>query len=125
MTQTCPRRMSDFGPWKREEGLDDFTSGHGIIGQARGCTFCGSMHPDDFMEAARTGAEIGPTDKSYKVYVQGWAPNGLNGGKFYFQHLSAEQRKEFIDLLNAKTMNIGYPGHFYVLPFFAVPLPRD
>ena len=118
MTQTCPRRMSDFGPWKREEGLDDFTSGHGIIGQARGCTFCGSMAPDDFMEAARTGAEMGPTDKSYKVYVQGWAPNGRNGGKFYFQHLSVEQQQEFIDLLNAKTMNIGYPGHFYTKPFF-------
>lgn len=122
MTTTCPRRMSDFGPWKREEGLDDFTKGHGIIGQARGCTFCGSMAPDDFMEAVRTGAEIGPTDKTYKAYVQGWKPNGTNGGKFYFQHLSQEQREEFITLLNAKTIHIGYPGHFYVLPFFAVPI---
>lgn len=39
-------------------------------------------------------------------------------GKFYFQHLSADEQQRFIDLYNAKKMNIGYPGHFYRLPFF-------
>jgi hypothetical protein len=81
------------------------------------------MAPDDFMEAARTGAEMGPTDKNYKVYVNGWEPNGSNGGKFYFQHLSREQQDEFIGLLNAKTVHIGYPGYFYTLPYFAVRVP--
>ena len=68
---TCPRRMSDFGPWERKEGLDEYTKGHGLVGQHRGCNFCGSMHPDDFMQAVRDGLEIGPTDKSYKLYVKG------------------------------------------------------
>lgn len=39
-------------------------------------------------------------------------------GKFYYQHLSDEQRARFIELVNDGTMKIGYPGHFYVLPFF-------
>lgn len=78
------------------------------------CSYCGSMAPEAFLAKAKAGDELGPTDKNYKVYVGG-------RGKFYFQHLSAEQRQEFVDLLNARTMNIGYPGRFYVLPFFAVP----
>jgi len=41
-------------------------------------------------------------------------------GKFHFQHLSIDERKRFIDLLNAKAIKVGYPGHFYRLPFFAV-----
>lgn len=117
---TCPRRA--------ENGMDDptsplvgagtnkdtYTAGHGLIGQTRGCSYCGSMHPDDFMEAARTGQEIGVTDKNYKAYVDG--PGG--NGKFYYQHLSTEQKKEFVDLLNARTLHIGYPGHFTVYPYF-------
>jgi hypothetical protein len=63
--------MSDFGPWERTEGLDDYEPGHGLIGQPRGCTFCGSMHPDDFMDAVRAGLTIGVTSKSYKLYVHG------------------------------------------------------
>jgi hypothetical protein len=38
--------------------------------------------------------------------------------KFYFQHLSADERRRFVELLNARALNIGYPGHFYRLPFF-------
>lgn len=39
-------------------------------------------------------------------------------GKFYFQHLDTEQRKRFIELLNAKAIKLGMPGHFYVAPYF-------
>lgn len=39
--------------------------------------------------------------------------------KFYFQHLDGDQQQRFIDLLNAGKLNLAYPGHFYVLPFFA------
>lgn len=74
------------------------------------CSFCGSMCPGTFMDDIKAGAELGPTDKSYKVYM----PNG----KFYFQHLSPEQQQEFVQLLNTKQLKIGMPGHFYVLPFF-------
>lgn len=38
--------------------------------------------------------------------------------KFYFEHLSQTQRKHFVELLNENKMAIGYPGRFYVLPFF-------
>ena len=75
------------------------------------CSFCGSIHPDDFIEAIRSGAPLTPTDKNYKVYVKGME-------KFYFEHLSEEQMYIFIDLLNAKKLNIGYPGYFYNLPYF-------
>lgn len=111
----CPRRDEDpdFFP-----GPDRWSQGHGIITDKRvlACSYCGSLHPDTFMEAVDEGHEIGPTDKSYKVYVRD--PGGRQYAKFYFQHLSPEQRREFIARLNAQTMNIGYPGHFYRLPFF-------
>jgi hypothetical protein len=38
--------------------------------------------------------------------------------KFYFQHFDDEQQQRFINLLNARAVNIGFPGHFYALPFF-------
>lgn len=111
--QTCPRRMDDFGPWPREEMLDSWVLRHDYKGElTMSCSFCGSMHPDAFMQAIADGREIGPTDKNYKAYV------GPNSAKFYYQHLSVEQRHAFIDHINARTITIGYPGHFYVLPFF-------
>lgn len=79
------------------------------------CSYCGSANPDLFMYLIRNGiVELGPTDKNYKVYLKG---EGVPI-KFYFQHLSQEQQKEFVDMLNEKRLKIGYPGHFYVLPFF-------
>ena len=117
MAHTCPRRIEDgtAAPSALRgsgEDRDTYIPGHGLIGQASGCSYCGSMDPEDFMAAVRNGAEVGPTDKSYKVYVDG------SKGKFYFQHLSPEQRTEFVDLLNTGSVNIGYPGYFYILPFF-------
>ena len=70
------------------------------------------MPPQEFFDNVQAGVEIVPTDKSYKAYV------GAHDGKFYFQHLSVDERKKFIELYNAKTMRMGYPGQFYVLPFF-------
>lgn len=170
--QTCPRRMSDWGPWERVEGLDRWTTGYGVIGQDRvglSCSFCGSLHPDRFMALVRDGWIVGPTDKTYKAYLESpvsdeekaarrerwmthdgfaramreigerdgktpeqihddlageWAQqqelwvHGDRSAKFYFQHLSEAQADEFVALLNARRMVIGYPGHFYVLPFF-------
>jgi hypothetical protein len=66
---TCPRRMQEWGPWERTEGIDRYGPDHGVTGQPSGCTFCGSMPPDEFMTAVKAGAEVGPTDKSYKLYV--------------------------------------------------------
>lgn len=103
---TCPRR-NEIGQ-QQAENKDTWTRRDGF----HRCNYCGSIHPDEFMEAARSGLELGPTDKNYKVYVDNHA------GKFYFQHLPEAQKREFIDLLNSRSLNIGYPGHFYRLPFF-------
>ena len=114
---TCPRRIEnglEDGPFVGAgKNLDDFTSGHGLIGQGRGCSYCGSMNPADFLTALANGAILDVTDKNYKAYVGGTAV-----GKFYFQHFSVEQRHEFIRMLNAKEVTFGFPGYFAVLPYF-------
>lgn len=82
------------------------------------CSYCGSLKPELFFEQVEKGAEIGPTDKSYKAYVRLVDHTVPGAGKFYFQHLDEDQRTRFIELVNERKMTIGYPGHFYVLPFF-------
>lgn len=87
------------------------------------CSYCGSLSEEAFFEAVAAGAEVGPTDKSYKAYLHGpKAPRVRGAAKFYFQHLSDEGRTKFISLYNEKRMNIGAPGHFYVRPYFCKPL---
>lgn len=116
MAHTCGRR--ETAPTMPDP--DDYTPGRGLVGQPRGCTYCGSMAPDDFLAAVRDGAVVGPTDKSYKAYLS--TTDGVQG-KFYFQHLSPEQCGEFIDLYNTGRMVLGYPGAFYVAPYFTRPAP--
>jgi hypothetical protein len=53
----------------------------------------------------------------YERKIMGTASATVHA-KFYFQHFSVEQQQRFIDLLNARKINIGMPGHFYVRPFF-------
>jgi hypothetical protein len=149
--QTCPRRVTGFGPWARDEGLDEWDNrtqlGGGI--KALHCSFCGSLHPDTFMELLEQGAELGPTDKSYKAYIRrvdseepcdwcegtGEQTNQVDGKcpmcrgtkvraagpetKFYYPHLSIEQQDRFIELHNSGRLRIGYPGRLYRVPFFA------
>lgn len=110
---TCPRRI--------EDGMDLDSSPLRMSGtnldtwrESNTCSYCGSMSGEDFMNAVKDNADITPTDKNYKAYVT----YKENRGKFYFQHLSNDQRIEFIKLLNDKKVNIGYPGYFYNLPFF-------
>lgn len=65
---TCPRRAKtgmdrDNSPLRHGgRDLDRWR-------KDRTCSYCGSMHPDDLMQAIRDGKVIGPTDKSYKFYV--------------------------------------------------------
>jgi len=114
--------MSELGPWERKEGADAWAKRGGLISQGAelSCTFCGSLNPDTFMTWVEAGREVGPTDKSYKVYIQG--PNGQ--AKFYFMHLSRDQKQRFVDLYNDRTMNVGYPGDFYTSPFFMADAPK-
>lgn len=85
----------------------------------RHCSFCGSLHPDDFMAAIERGEEATPTDKCYKVYLRSAR------GKFYWLHLTDEQQKKFIKLLNHNQVNIAFPGRFYVLPLFMHSVPAE
>lgn len=154
--QTCPRRMSEFGPWEHEPNLDTWRPDE----PGPSCSFCGSLHPDRFMALVREGWIVGPTDKNYKAYLgkpvsdedcqqqkAAWVermsplgtedrdalaalweqehahPRASREAKFYFQHLSGEQRAEFIRLHNGGQMQVGYPGHFYQPPYFTRPAP--
>jgi len=131
--QLCPRR-SEVPSNKLNPDQDCWEFGHGLTGgnaeRLLTCSYCGSVHPDAFMEKVREGWVVGPTDKSYKAYLGKPAepypeghdmygyPHDHDVAKFYYQHLSAEQREEFIALYNDKRMVVGYPGHFYSTPYF-------
>ena len=108
MTNGCPRRSES--PIKITSPEDDHWQTDGT------CSYCGSISQEMFFEAIENGHELGPTDKSYKVYVKGLNVHGA--GKFYFQHLDPDGRDQFIRLYNDKKLNIGVPGDFYVNPFF-------
>jgi hypothetical protein len=65
----CPRRSE--APFQapapdRWDGLGGL-GGQQNVGLS--CSHCGSLNPDRFMELAREGWEIGPTDKNYKAYL--------------------------------------------------------
>lgn len=110
------------------------------------CSFCGSLNNDYLMERLEKGdVECGPTDKSYKVYVRNrggepfkqtyracpmdssctgpddcthWVTRSVEETKFYFQHLTRDQMRRFVEMANGGLIAMGYPGHFYTLPFF-------
>lgn len=115
---TCPRRMSEFGRWLRREGLDRFDSAHGLASTALNCSFCGSLDPETLLDWMANGGQITPTDKCYKLYI---SIKGHRQEKFYFQHLNAVQRTQFVAMYNLRDrpFTMTYPGYFYVLPYFA------
>ena len=117
----CPSRQESPASYLVYPGPDEYRPSGGLVGQPRGCSYCGSLPPDDFMTAVRDGAAISPTDKNYKAYIQ------LPGGeaKFYFQHLAEDQRREFFEMYRDNLLVVGYPGHFYVLPFFIAPAQAE
>jgi hypothetical protein len=132
----CPRRAENPGPFLTVEdgfGPDDC------------CRYCGSLNPDAFMARLEAGdVVVEPTDKNYKVYLANkggapfrqtyrtdakpfaghdspehdWVTRDVPQAKFYFQHLSEDQKKRFVELLNAKRIVFDAPGHFYVTPYF-------
>jgi hypothetical protein len=127
-TFTCPRRHEDgtadpespfviAGPDLDEWVVRDDPQYPGLLNTGMpACSYCGSLNPDFFMEKIESeGWTVGPTDKSYKAYVR--STEGPQG-KFYFQHLSDEQKVKFVELLNKRSLSIGVPGHFYKKPYF-------
>lgn len=114
---SCPRRLELGG---KPLGLPDKW-----LKEAREykiCNYCGSLHPDNFMEMVEKGYVIGPTDKNYKVYVDKMVDERLcRVGKFYFQHLSMPQRQKFVELYNDSKIVFDSPGYLYVPPYFTKP----
>ena len=103
----CPRRIEvqdRIGTPAHDHWLK-FKAAHGN----RVCSFCGSLHPDDFLALVKASAEaqadasyetsvqIEPSDKSYKLYVhQPGVRNAHEGGiKFYTMHLPRNADKTF------------------------------
>lgn len=106
----CPRGHGPNSPFKAP------FNGEASWREDNCCSYCGSLNPEEFMRRLEAGdVSLVPTDKSYKVYVDG---PGLNHQKFYFQHLSPEQQTRFIELYNAHKLRLGVPGYFYQLPYF-------
>jgi hypothetical protein len=107
---TCPRRMHELGPWDHAAQLDcwQVRDGHTV------CSFCGSVEPAEFLAMVEAGAEVVPTDKSYKAYLK---PNSGRQLKFYFQHFDDVSGPEFVRLHNESKMKMAFPGYFYVRPF--------
>ncbi len=133
----CPRR--DEVPATFRPDCDDTWRDDGS------CSFCGSLNPDEFMRRLEAGdVRLVPTDKSYKVYVDNeggesfkqsyrecspgcnvgpdkcphWTTRTVSETKFYFRHLSKEQKQEFINLVNVGKVKLAFPGRFYVTPYF-------
>ena len=79
----------------------------------RTCSYCGSLHPDDFMQAVRDGKQLTSTSKNYKVNLD-------NNKKFYFGHLSKDQMQEFTQLYKDNLIKFSGESSFYCLPFFMV-----
>lgn len=118
-TQYCPRSLENGGGPNSPHPAP--FNGEMRWQADKTCSYCGSLNPDVFMERLEAGdVKLGPTDKSYKVYVRDGEGRAVGGpaGKFYFQHLSEEQRSRFIELHNEGKLKLGQPGHFYVAPFF-------
>lgn len=71
-------------------------------GEDRCCSYCGSLHEDEFFEVLKGYVEVKPgyrfdlTTKSYKRYAsRPGVSNASEGGiKFYMWHLSAESTEE-------------------------------
>ncbi|MEN6620098.1 MAG: hypothetical protein ABFD50_00905 [Smithella sp.] len=62
---TCPRRneLGAYGHSEQEKDTWDKDST---------CSYCGSLNPDVLMSHLEAGdVKLGPTDKNYKVYVEG------------------------------------------------------
>lgn len=130
MTPPCPRC----------EGLSDLGIDYSKWPDDGHCHRCGSLLGDIFMARLEAGdVEVVPSDKNYKCYVHNkngekfkqshsgktdadgnWSctTEERNETKFYFQHLSEDQMRRFVDLLNEKKLHIGDPGFFYRKPFF-------
>lgn len=116
----CPRALeSGGGP---DSPFKPPMNGEAHWRDDRTCSYCGSISPELLFDQIEKGARLTPTDKSYKLYVDLIDARVDGTAKFYFQHLDDAGRDRFIALFNARAMTLGYPGFFYVAPYFARPI---
>lgn len=92
--------------YTKREGRGDF----------RFSEYDGGLHPEDVFKLIEAGAELVPTDKNYKIYIN----SGKDRFKAYMQDWNEEQKLHLIELINENKIKFAYPGYFYVLPFFCV-----
>lgn len=96
MTEYCPRGAGPDSPFKAP--MNGEMTWRAEANGDRTCSYCGSLHPDDFLDimrryaAGEVGYCFGLTDKSYKVYAnRAGVQNASQGGiKFYGHHAVAE-----------------------------------
>lgn len=103
----CGRRGDMFSRGALEK--DPLPDHWDVIGDDRVCSYCGSLHPDDFLNLIKTyGFKIvGGTDKGYKFYIEnhvvperaGIINAGMGAIKFYAQHFGPEHIEQYNDLL--------------------------
>lgn len=121
-TQTCGRRMREFGPWKREEGLDTWqtdrwaltqeendarvaemlarspnmkTSGsfwHGPGPAPRTCSFCGGVNPEDAIVLMRDHGW--EVEATGKNYKRYLNPPGCKGYHAVWMQASMDARTQ-------------------------------
>jgi hypothetical protein len=74
------------------------------------CSYCGSAKPSVALDLIKQGARVTPTDKNYKMYVEGLTNPGQ---KCYFNHFSESQAVELVVLWKQGKINFAYSGSFY------------
>lgn len=140
--QDCPRRGPSCASTLGKDGRDVWLPD-------RSCSYCGSLHPDDFMARVEAGdAELVGTDKDYKVYIHNaggspfkqtyrenadvpiddlskWTTREIQEHKFYWYHLSEAQKQRFIELWNAKQLRLEPNFGIYRWPYFMRPVGKD
>lgn len=109
----CPRRDDMLATIASLSGqpfvAPDPEMGDGDEWGEDGCSYCGSLSPTEFLARAAFGEMIIPTDKNYKAYIGDYE-------KFYFGHLTREQRREFAQMWVDKKLVIS-GGDFYNVPY--------
>ncbi len=108
-TLVCPRR--DEAPphfLERLPATDKWANGK--------CSYCGSLQPRTFLDRLKAGEVLGTTTKNYKAYL------GQSHDKFYYKHLSTDEREEFIQLYNDGEIEVDFLEYF-IPPFFAAEDP--
>ncbi len=140
--QTCPRRSNSV-LYEQAENLDTWREDNrcSFCGSLKPDIFMDRLErgdailvPTDYSDKAylkNDGGEVfkqtyrdcytqcdgkptckGPADCTH------WVTKDMNETKFYFDHLSEDKQAKFIEYLNAQKLKLGYPGYFYVQPYF-------